>query len=193
MRNADDERTVKARWRLVHSVKRRRRQRDRQAVERREDVLGVRRRVVRGAARGNRDVLDARALDLRRDAFNIRRFRVEEPRERGRLFGDFAEEFGFVGSLIILLLYVFLLFRMINIAKKQREKPLLFLTMAFFCSLGFQTAVNIGMNIAVLPITGITLPLMSYGGSSLLATMISLGILENISQKAKKEDVIEIR
>jgi len=56
-----------------------------------------------------------------------------------------------------------------------------------------QFFINIGINLALLPITGITLPLVSYGGSSLLATMICLGIAENIARQGQLQKIIEIK
>lgn len=109
------------------------------------------------------------------------------------IFASLAEELGFAGSAIVLLLYLFLLIRILKIAQNQKEKTNFLLCMSLFFYLSFQTVVNIGMNIGLLPITGITLPLMSYGGSSLLSSMISLGILESLSRKQYQEEVIEIK
>lgn len=109
------------------------------------------------------------------------------------VFASLAEELGFTGSFMVILLYLLLLFRILRIAKQQAEKSTFLITVSLFFYLSFQIFVNIGMNIGLLPITGITLPLISYGGSSLLATMITLGMVESISRKSKREEVIEIR
>ncbi|HUV71906.1 MAG TPA: rod shape-determining protein RodA [Clostridia bacterium] len=109
------------------------------------------------------------------------------------IFASLAEELGFLGSGLILLLYIFLFLRILKIAAQSRTQALSLLSLALFFYLFFQTAVNIGMNIGLLPITGITLPLISYGGSSLLATAISLGLLESISRSRTDERVIEIK
>lgn len=109
------------------------------------------------------------------------------------IFASLSEEMGFVGSGLVIFLFLFLFLRILKTASEVRERELFLLTMGLFFYLFFQTTVNIGMNIGLLPITGITLPFVSYGGSSLLATMISLGILEAVSRKKSRERVIEIK
>ena len=109
------------------------------------------------------------------------------------IFASLAEELGLVGSGIVFGLYLLLFWRILKIAQQTRQRPLFLLAMGLFFSLFFQTTVNLGMNIGLLPITGITLPLISYGGSSVLATMISLGILEAISRQRGEERVLEIK
>ena len=93
------------------------------------------------------------------------------------IFTLFSEEFGFLGSIILLLLYILLIYRIINVGLVSRS---------FFAKLycfGFATAiflyvfVNIAMVLGMLPIVGAPLPIMSYGGSSMLATMIGFGIV----------------
>jgi len=109
------------------------------------------------------------------------------------IFASLSEELGIIGAGTVLFLYLLLFLRILKVAQQSRERPLFLLSMVLFFSLFFQTAVNIGMNIGLLPIAGITLPLVSYGGSSLLATMISLGILEKISRQKSGEKVLEIK
>jgi len=109
------------------------------------------------------------------------------------MFASLSEELGFAGAILVLTLYLFLFLRVLKIAALSQEKTFFLLAMGSFFYLFFQTMVNIGMNIGLLPITGITLPLVSYGGSSLLSTMITLGILENVSRQKKEERTIEIR
>ena len=109
------------------------------------------------------------------------------------IFASLAEELGFLGSSLVLLCYLLLFLRLLKIASWSKERSLFLLVMGLFFGLVFQTAINIGMNIGLLPIAGVTLPLISYGGSSLLSTMISLGILEGISRQRSREKVIEIK
>jgi rod shape determining protein RodA len=109
------------------------------------------------------------------------------------IFASLAEELGFAGSLVVIGLYLFLFLRILKIAFLSRERPFFLLGIALFFYLFFQSVVNIGMNIGVMPITGVTLPLLSYGGSSLLATMISLGMLENISRRNSPDGFLEIK
>lgn len=104
------------------------------------------------------------------------------------IFASIAEEMGFVGSLIILSLYLYLLAFCLKVANKAEDKFYFLLTIGVFSMLLFQVFVNIGMNIGLLPITGITLPLISYGGSSLLATLICLGIVASVAKHKKRID-----
>ncbi len=109
------------------------------------------------------------------------------------VFASIAEEFGFLGSLILILLIGFLLWRILEIARSSPDKLGFLIAIGIFSFLVTQALINIGMNLGMLPITGITLPLISYGGSSLVATLISLGIVINISQQRKRQSVIEIK
>lgn len=109
------------------------------------------------------------------------------------IFASLSEELGLIGGTIVLLLFLFLFLRILKIAKESRERQFFLLAMGLFFYLFFQTVVNLGMNIGLLPITGIPLPLVSYGGSSLLTTMISLGFLEAVCRKKRDEQTIEIR
>jgi len=114
------------------------------------------------------------------------------------VFASLAEETGFAGSLFVLVLYIFLFLRILKIAFHAREnypngRLFYLLSMGLFFYLSFQVVVNVGMNVGLLPITGITLPLISYGGSSLLTTMISLGMLESVSIRSRQEETIMIK
>ena len=98
------------------------------------------------------------------------------------IFASLSEELGFLGALFLILTYAFLLWRILRIAGKTKEKFGFLVCLGVFGMLFVQIFINIGMNLGLVPITGITLPLISYGGSSLVATMISLGIVENIAR-----------
>jgi rod shape determining protein RodA len=94
------------------------------------------------------------------------------------IFAAYAEEFGFLGGLILLLLFYLLLWQIVKQARRiQENKFAFFYAGGFFMYIFTQIIVNIGMNLGLVPITGITLPLVSYGGSSLLSVWIGLGIL----------------
>jgi len=100
------------------------------------------------------------------------------------IFAAIAEEFGLVGVGILLALFSFLIWRIIKIALSARSNfPRLFAT-GFAILLFSQAFINIGMNLGILPIVGIPLPLISYGGSSLIATFLALGILQSIKTKS---------
>lgn len=97
------------------------------------------------------------------------------------IFAALSEELGFVGSFFVILAFVFLLWRIVDILRKNDEGYEKVFLGGAFLTIFFQAAVNIGMNLGLLPITGIPLPFVSSGGSSLLAMFIILGICSSIS------------
>lgn len=99
-----------------------------------------------------------------------------------------GEKYGFVGSAVLLMLYLMLVYRMVHIAWDSRERAGAYIVTGFIAMLIFQVSVNIGMHIGLLPLTGISLPFISYGGSSLLTNMIALGFV--LSVKVHKDEVI---
>jgi rod shape determining protein RodA len=105
------------------------------------------------------------------------------------IFAVIAEEFGLVGSIVVLLIYYFLLMEGLKIVKLCKFNGGKMLGAALTCVLFMQVFINIGMNIGIMPVTGITLPLLSYGGSSVMVVMMILGILQNIYREyIKVED-----
>jgi rod shape determining protein RodA len=96
------------------------------------------------------------------------------------IFAAFCEEHGFVGALFVLLLYFLILMRLIQNAQTAADLPGTLLVMGVVAVLIFQIAVNVGMVIGLMPVTGIPLPLMSYGGSSVLFTFLALGMVMNV-------------
>ncbi len=101
------------------------------------------------------------------------------------IFASTVEELGFTGALIILVIYLFLLGYCLRVASLVNDSFNFLLVIGIFSMLICQIFVNIGMNIGILPITGITLPLISYGGSSLIATLMSLGLLSSVANNLK--------
>ncbi|MFA5155895.1 MAG: rod shape-determining protein RodA [Candidatus Omnitrophota bacterium] len=99
------------------------------------------------------------------------------------IFATFAEESGLAGSIILLLLYYILIRQGISIGRKTADSFGKLLAFGISFMLGIQVCVNIAMNLGLAPVVGIPLPLMSYGGSSLMVTFISLGILANIAKE----------
>ncbi len=98
------------------------------------------------------------------------------------IFSAIAEEMGLIGVLVLFSLFLILIWRIFKIAlASQSNFPRLFAT-GFAILLISQIFIHIGMNLGLLPIIGISLPLISYGGSSLIATLASLGILQNIKR-----------
>jgi rod shape determining protein RodA len=94
-----------------------------------------------------------------------------------------GEEFGFVGSAILLLLYFLLLFRMLQIANETDDLGGKYIIIGVIAMFVFQIFENIGMLMGIMPLTGITLPFISYGGTSLFMNMISLGLVMSIKMK----------
>jgi len=99
------------------------------------------------------------------------------------IFAAFCEEHGFVGALGVLLLYFLILMRLIQNAQTAADLPGAYIIMGVVSVIVFQIAVNIGMVVGLMPVTGIPLPLMSYGGSSILFTFLALGIVMNIRMR----------
>ncbi len=96
------------------------------------------------------------------------------------IFAAFAEEQGFVGTLLVLLLYFALLLRLLDGAQMAPDRAGAFLLICLASVLFFQVLLNTGMMIGILPITGVPLPLMSQGGSSLLFTFLGLGLAMSV-------------
>lgn len=97
-----------------------------------------------------------------------------------------GEEFGFAGSAAVLLLFASLLFRGVTIASTVKNPYGSFVAMAITATLGTHVVLNIGMALGLLPVIGVPLPLLSYGGSALLASMAMIGILMNLHANRKE-------
>jgi rod shape determining protein RodA len=96
------------------------------------------------------------------------------------IFSVIAEEEGFVGSVVILTLYSVLLFSGIKVAAQARDRLGQLLAVGVVTLLFTHVFINIGMNIRLMPVTGIPLPLLSYGGSSVVCSLIAIGVLHNV-------------
>jgi len=96
------------------------------------------------------------------------------------IFSVIAEEKGFLGSVTVLVLYTAVLFTGIRIAGQARDRLGKLLAVGVVALLFSHVFINIGMNIRLMPVTGIPLPLLSYGGSSVLCSLIAAGILQNV-------------
>lgn len=93
------------------------------------------------------------------------------------IFSVVAEEFGFIGCVIVLGLYLFLVIRMLQLAGQVRNRFASLVIVGIASTLFIQSVVNIGVTVGLSPVTGMPLPLLSYGGSSLLVTLLSIGIV----------------
>jgi rod shape determining protein RodA len=96
------------------------------------------------------------------------------------IFSVIAEEKGFVGSVTVLTLYAVILFTGLRIAGQARDRLGKVLAVGVVTLLFSHVFINIGMNIRLMPVTGIPLPLLSYGGSSVLGSLIAMGLLQNV-------------
>ena len=96
------------------------------------------------------------------------------------IFSVIAEEKGFVGSMVVLTLYAVILFTGIRIAGQARDRLGKMIAVGVVTLIFSHVFINIGMNIRIVPVTGIPLPLLSYGGSSVLGSLIALGMLQNV-------------
>lgn len=99
------------------------------------------------------------------------------------IFSVIAEEFGFIGSVIFLLTYLAFIWRGLVIALRCPDPYGTLVGVGIMSMIGFQAFINIGGVIGAIPITGVTLPLISYGGSSIIVTLASIGILLSISRE----------
>jgi rod shape determining protein RodA len=99
------------------------------------------------------------------------------------IFSVLAEDFGLIGVGIVLGLYLFLMLRMLSTAMQARDRVGIFLVMGITSVFFFHFVVNVGMIVGLMPITGLPLPLMSYGGSSLLSTIVGLAIIMNVRMR----------
>jgi rod shape determining protein RodA len=101
------------------------------------------------------------------------------------IFSVIAEEKGFVGSVTVVTLYGLVLFSGIRIASQARDRLGKLLAVGIVTLLFSHVFINIGMNIRLMPVTGVPLPLLSYGGSSVLGSLIALGMLQNVYMHRK--------
>ena len=107
-------------------------------------------------------------------------FYLPEP-QTDFIFSIICEEFGLVGSIIVVSLFGILLYRGIKISNNSNDLFSKYLSFGIIFQLIFQAIMNLSVVVGLIPVTGVTLPFLSYGGSSLLISMISMGIVLNIS------------
>lgn len=114
-------------------------------------------------------------------------------RQTDFIFATIAEGLGFIGAAIVILALLFLCYQIFRIFSTSQDR---FVRIFAACAFGFfliPAFVNIGMNLGIMPIVGVTLPFVSFGGSSLLSNFIFLGILSAINASEKHKNVLEIR
>jgi rod shape determining protein RodA len=101
------------------------------------------------------------------------------------IFSVLAEEMGFIGAILLLLLFVFLLLRLLRLAQQAPDAVGQLVVAGVAIMLFAQAAINLGMNANLLPVTGLPLPLVSYGGSSLISTLLALGLVQSVAMRSK--------
>lgn len=102
------------------------------------------------------------------------------------IFSVLAEELGFIGAVGLLIAFTIVFLRGFRAASRSREGFGRLLCCGVIVMLAYQVVVNVGMNVGLLPVTGVPLPMISYGGSSLMTFMASLGILESVAMRYRK-------
>jgi len=98
------------------------------------------------------------------------------------IFSVIGEELGLIGVMVILLLYTLILYRGVSIARNARDEFGAYIAVGITTATGLQVCINMGVALGLLPTKGLTLPFLSYGGSSLIMSMASIGILMNIGK-----------
>lgn len=97
------------------------------------------------------------------------------------IFSAMAEEFGFVGTMTVMALLLFVIWRCLEVGRNASDLYGSLIAYGYAAMLFFQTAVNIGVNLNVVPVSGLPLPFISYGGSSLLSSILGIGLVESVS------------
>lgn len=105
------------------------------------------------------------------------------------IFAVVGESYGFAGAALVMTLYALLIWRGLRILALARDQFGALIAAGVVAILMFQVFVNVGMNVGIMPITGVTLPLLSYGGASVLATFIALGLLQSVAVHSRRGDV----
>jgi rod shape determining protein RodA len=104
------------------------------------------------------------------------------------IFSAMAEEFGFIGTVLIVGLIIFVILRCFRAARLAADRFGSLIAYGFGILIFFQTIVNIGVNMKIIPVTGLTLPFISYGGSSLLSLVLGIGLVESVIAHHKPLD-----
>jgi rod shape determining protein RodA len=102
------------------------------------------------------------------------------------IFSALAEQFGFIGSTLLIFLFLAMFYRMVRVAMTSLDAFGLYMIVGIIGMFAFQIFENIGMNMLIMPLTGITLPFISYGGTSLVANYMMVGIVLSVSIRRRK-------
>ncbi len=104
------------------------------------------------------------------------------------IFSVIAEELGLIGSLLVLFLLFFVIWRLLRIADNARDHFGRLIATGVAALVFFQVIVNVGMNLSLVPVTGLTLPFVSYGGSSLVSMLFAIGLAESVALRHRQTD-----
>ena len=110
-------------------------------------------------------------------------FYLPEP-QTDFIFAIICEELGFLGALLIVILFALIIYQIVKIALKSHDLFAKYLSFGIAFQIAFQAILNLLVVIGLIPVTGVTLPFLSYGGSSLLISLLEIGIVLNISNKS---------
>ena len=114
-------------------------------------------------------------------------------RHNDMVFAYIGQTLGFVGCIVVALAITIICVKMLFIAKKSNDDMGLYICCGIFAIWLFQTILNIGMVICVLPVIGVTLPLVSYGGTSVMISYLSIGLVMSVHRQSKRESMFEAR
>jgi rod shape determining protein RodA len=104
------------------------------------------------------------------------------------IFSAVSEEFGFVGSVLVIAVIVFVVYRCLRAAQKARDVAGMSIAYGVATLIFFQGMVNIGVNLNIVPVSGLPLPFISYGGSGLTALMLGIGLVESVAMRHRQLD-----
>ena len=105
------------------------------------------------------------------------------------IFAATSEAVGFVGGMILIILYGLLIYRLIRLSMRAKDDFGTYLILGVSFMLLFHVFENIGMNIGLMPVTGIPLPLFSYGGSNMLTIMLAIGLVLNVNMRRTRYNI----
>ncbi len=104
------------------------------------------------------------------------------------IFSVIGEELGLLGAIVLFALFILLLWRILRVAVTAQDPFGRLICVGVAAVIFFQTAINLGVNLGLMPVTGLPLPFVSYGGSSLWTFLVALGLVENVAMRHKKLD-----
>lgn len=105
------------------------------------------------------------------------------------VFSVIGEEFGLLGSTVVLLLFLFVIYRILHIGMQSSDSYGTYICVGVATLLAFQVLVNVGMTLSIMPVTGLPLPFITYGGSTTMSTMIAMGLVLNVGLRRERKTI----